>query len=351
MHIIHVVFVLALQILLSQLVSSVTLNLPSQLNNATTSHLQPSDFQQSAAVPQSTKPEATSIPFPIAAGLNLTITYLGNTIPPEEVDEYLYYATENVRRFIIDHADDPIRHGRWAYGEVPDLQITVATNPDCTVTYAQLFAVMEGLRKFMLGSSKQETRNLQFDISLEGKGKIGSGLLWSDSSLEVVGDANNGSFPNATSPQLNSSTSPLLNASLVTSDRIPVPIPNTPFTLLFDYFGPPIPPAEFDKSFTASNLRIIDYLGHSTNYPISYDRFEYDDSAAHIAVIGTRGTSITWLQLFRILQGLRGVVIGAPPRYQNLHYEIYSAVDGLIGFGLLWMNDPLPGTQASAATS
>jgi len=319
---------------------------------ALTLALQPLNAQQSAALSQVHNPQSTSIPIPIplGAGLTLKINYLGDPIPPDEVNEYLYYSIENVRRFLeTSHSKDPVRHNRWSIGNLPGVEIIVAAHTDSAVTYAQLFAVLDGLREFMLGGEKQKSRNIQFDIEVEGKGKVGLGLVWHESPSTVVGSGN-GSSLNATSLRLPTANSSLVNSSLplvVASDRIWVPIPGTSIMLVFDFFGDPIPPAEYEKAFAASNLEIIDWICQHGNEPIPHDRFEYDNSDAHVVVVANRGVPLTWVELFQILQGLHGFVTGNPPHYQILHYEIYKGLD-IIGFGLLWYDTPK--AQVSAAT-
>lgn len=336
----HAALALALQLSLTLTAANAgTLNAQTQVNSTTPTKLQPVTAQQSAALAQLHSPQSTNIPIPLGAGLALTINYLGDPIPPDKVDEYLYYGTENVRRFLqASHANDPLRHDRWSYGDVRDVQIIVAANPGGTVTYAQLFAVLGGLREFMLRKGKEEARNLQFDLSVEGKGKVGFGLFWHDQSPTAVG----GALRNATSLQLPTANSSLVDASLplvAASERQWVPVPGTSLMLVFNFFGDPIPPAEYDIAFRASVLEIIEWIGHHGTWPIPHNRFEYDASDAHIVVIANRGIPVTWLELFQILQTLNGFVTGDPPHYQILHYEIYRGLD-IVGFGLLWDNTP-----------
>jgi len=349
MHTIHVALTLALQLLptLVPTANAAALSPPTATNSTAPSQLQPPSTNQSFANYQPHKPESTHIPLPLGANLTLTITYLGAPIPSETTDEHLYYGTETIRRFLSTHANDPIRHNRWSYGDLSDIQIIVAGNTDSTVTYAQLFAVLGGLRDFMLRPSAQESRNLQFDLSVEGKGKVGFGLVWRNPSTTAAGNV----FPNATSLQPPTANASLVNATLplvAASERQWVPIPGTSIMLVFDFFGDPIPPTEYEKAFAASNLEIIDHIGRRSNWPIPHGRFEYDDSDAHIVVIADRGIDVTWLELFQILQGLHGFVTGHPPRYQILHYEIYQGLD-IVGFGLLWYDTPRG--EGSAATS
>lgn len=198
----------------------------------------------------------------------------------------------------------------------------------------------------MLRRGKEESRNLKFDLSVEGKGKVGYGFFWHTSSPTAAG----GGFRNATSVQTPTANSSLVDSSLplvAASERQWVPIPGTTMMLVFDFFGDPIPRAEIEIAFRASILEIVDRIGHHGSSPIPHDRFEYDDSDAHIVVIANRGVPITWLELFQILQGLNGFLTGDPPRCQVLHHEIYKDLD-MIGFGLLWYNGP--SGQKSAAT-
>lgn len=137
-------------------------------------------------------------------------------------------------------------------------------------------------------------------------------------------------------PSLNTTSA---NATL-TQDKQLFPLEGTPFTLLFNYFSDPIPLAAFHEAFTACMLRIINYINRYSHYPIPHNRFEYDDSDVHIAFIGNGGLQITWLDLFRLFQGLLGFVEEKEGNRRIMHWEILAREKGKVGFGLLWYYPP-----------
>ena len=197
---------------------------------------------------------------------------------------------------------------------------------------------MDGLIKFVVESEKKQSRNLGFEIYMEGKGKVAHGLVWYD--LSSGSGSSNSSALNTTilHPALNlGSNQPFTPVAI--SKRIPVPVPRTSIALSFNFFGEAIPPAEFDAAFGAANVEILDHIIRGRQLQIPHDRYEYDDSDAHIAVIGNGGVGITWLQVFQILQTMHGFVTRSPPHCQMLQYEIYFGPE-LVGFGLLWYDSP-----------
>lgn len=353
MHNFKAAFTLVVTLSLNLQASAAARILPNGKNFTSPTQYQEFNASQSEPFSGLHKPQITNIPIPLEqTGLSLTITYLGETISPDEVDEHLYYGIESVRHFLPYHSQDPIRHGRWSFGDLPDFQVLLSANPDNSVTYTQLFSILERLEGFMLAGEKEMSRNLQFDVHLEGKGKIGFGLVWHEppASNATIGAKNATSFHHSAdssslSTILGNSSSHLLTAT----ERHRVDIPAAGLTLIFDYLGAPIPLQAFSDAFAAVNLQIIDYITRYMAWPIPNNRYEYDDTDAHIVVIADRGIPITWLQLFQILQGLYGFVTGTPPRCQVLHYQIYSD-EGVVGFGLLWYDDS-PRAEVGRASS
>lgn len=142
-----------------------------------------------------------------------------------------------------------------------------------------------------------------------------------------------------TIPSLSSLNTTSTNATL-TQDKQLFPIADTPFTLLFNYFSDPIPIAAFREAFVACMLRIINYTDRYSHYPIPHNRFEYDDSDVHIAFIGNGALQITWLDLFRLFQGLLGFVEEKEGNRRIMHWEILAREKGKVGIGLLWYYPP-----------
>ncbi len=154
--------------------------------------------------------------------------------------------------------------------------------------------------------------------------------------------------PSATSAataDLQTTSNSTTNTSLTAPNRHEIwfSIPGTPLTLLFDFFGDAIFPAEFNKAFTNAHLDIADAFGQHPFAPIPDNRFEYDGSDVHIAVMGNAGIDITWVLLADVLRGLQEFVTGTRgegPHYRALHYEIYVHTQVIIGFGYLWYYPP-----------
>ena len=318
-----------------------------QLNNASnlaSSFLQLLNETNASPIPPSL---SANIPFSAGNGITLVFSFIGLKIPPEDADDYLYWAYEKLLPYLQTQAYDPISGNRWAFGDLPLFQIIVAAFPGKVVTYSQLSTVIDGLRTFMLESEPQHANDLQFEIKADGKGKVGHGLVWHDYSDAGAVAKRSYTF-NATSlylPLVPLSSHPL-NSSL-TQKKVPFPIPDTNILLTFSFFGDPIPPSEFESAFTAANLEILDYVARYPTWGIPYDRYEYDGPSVHIVIIGNKGIPITFIELFKILQGLHMFVSGSAggeKHYQLLQFDIGGA-EGL-GFGLVWYYPP--GTSSVA---
>ncbi|KAL6721976.1 hypothetical protein ACLMJK_001081 [Lecanora helva] len=283
-----------------------------------------------------------SKPLHLGDGLTLKFGTQGERISPSLVNTTLAAASRSIQSKLSTAANSPIHNGRWAYGRLSDLQVIIVAGTSKVITYAQLSSVLDGLSDFVTGT---ECRNLAFDISEDDDGDIGIGLVWHDDgqppSIAGQGAANNSSEPSVNPMQLppgvtNSSHDSLSSANKQSS----VPVPGTDMHLLFTFFGEPIPPPAFQAAYAASIVRILDAVRGHPNSPITQNRFDEDSTNTHIAVLGNRGPSITWLQLFQILQALYGFVTEEPYNYQILQYDIYLQPGVQFGIGLLWYYPP-----------
>ena len=314
------------------------------LQDRTTNAPSSADPQQSRTSNTSLNGNAllTSAPFPVADNLALKFNILGIWMPVSSLEFKLRSARESIRSDVDTKANAPIAGNLWAYGQFPEVQLGVAAYDDQTVTYSQLAHVLDGLTEIMTGAGGQNSRNTAYDIVWNGRDTIGYGLVWYGLPTTVGGAANGtslGADPLQVSPSL-------LNASVATganSRPTWVPIGRTSMRLYVNYFGDPLPSSAFEEAFCAMNLEIIDHVIPSSNRPIPDNRIIYDKSNTHISFIGDRGRSISWLQLFQILQGLYAFVSGLipySPHYQTLRYDIWLDGSTQFGTGSLWYNPP-----------
>ena len=117
-------------------------------------------------------------------------------------------------------------------------------------------------------------------------------------------------------------------------------IPNTPFKLIFGFFGDLIPVSEVSAAFEGAHLQIVGPLGQHPNSPIPGDRFEYGRSGVRISVIVNRETVMTWRQLSTVLGGLYGFMTGPPEHIQLVTCEISFTGRGNMGFASVWYYPP-----------
>ena len=117
-------------------------------------------------------------------------------------------------------------------------------------------------------------------------------------------------------------------------------IPNTPFKLVFGFFGDLIPVLEVSAAFEGAHLQILGPLGQHPASPIPGDRFVYGRSGVRISVIVNKSTVMTWRQLSTVLGGLYGFMVGPPEHFQLLTCEIAFTGHGNMGFASVWYYPP-----------
>ena len=272
----------------------------------------------------------------------MNFNILGNRIPFSLLEYKLLGACDSIRSDVETRASAPISGNLWIYGQFNEVQLSVAAYQGQAITYTQLAHILDGLTRFMVDSDHPESRNVAYDILLNGRNKIGYGLVWYEP-FTIEGAAANATSLGGNSLQVSPS---LLNASRTTganNEPTWVPIRRTSMSLFINYFGDPLPPSEVEEVFSAMSLEIIDHIIPFPDWPLPVDRVIYDKSNMHISVIGDNGRTIIWLQLFQILQGLYAFVSGLTPyspHYQTLRYDIWLNSSAQFGTGSMWYDPP-----------
>ena len=117
-------------------------------------------------------------------------------------------------------------------------------------------------------------------------------------------------------------------------------IPNTPFKLIFGFFGDLIPVSEVSAAFEGAHLQILGPLGQHPTSPIPGDQFVYGRSGVRISVLVNKTTVMTWRQLSTVLGGLYGFMVGPPEHFQLLTCEVSFTGHGKMGYASVWYYPP-----------
>lgn len=277
---------------------------------------------------------------PLPTSIYLIFDLFGSQIPSSAVNAAFNGAITRIDPFLLSRPNDPITNNDFQYRAVGgSVQIGVIVVPRHRVSWQQLNAVLRQAATFMngdLGASRQHMQELSFEIMTDGT-RIGDGLVSYNPSLSL--QFADSTLANLTNP--NDTGILLLTAtdrSISTADPIPYPIPDTPITLIFDFFGNAIPTSNVHAAFEGVYLAIFDSLSRHPDSPISSDGFEYEKDGVLIKVLASKGVVITWKQLSGILGGLYGFMTGTPEHYQHLkcfivflgHYSVGTAAVGYL---------------------
>lgn len=217
------------------------------------------------------------------------------------------------------------------------MQIGVTGFRHHRVSWQQLNSVLRQASSFMngdQGTSRQHMQELSFEIMSDGT-KMGDGLVSyypshglqsANSMLANLTNANHtGVLLPATDPSLTS----------LTANAIPFRIPDTPFTLFFDFLGDAIPISKVWAAFEGAHSDIVGPLAQHPASPIPGERFEYVKEGVRITVLANRAIVVTWKQLSWVLGGIHNFMTGTPEHYQPLACDVVFTGHGNVGFALV----------------
>ena len=273
---------------------------------------------------QNTTNLTASITYPIP-GTPITLSFtslLPGPIPGDRVSKLFEGAEKSIHTKVGTHADIPITDSAFLYtdhwnppGDSASIDIYRALGK--RITWLQLYRILLGLESFMIGQwLPPHLQNLQFDIEIHGLGKIGAGVV------------------NYTPP------------SEQPASPIRYPIPSTPITLSFTSLLPiPIPANRVSNLLTNAQASVKGNADASPHAPITgadFFSYTYDyglraESASVIIHREPRGT-VTWLQLYEILEALKDFMLGRSlgvTYLQILVFEVEIKGVGVVGRGMV----------------
>ncbi|CAF9939495.1 MAG: hypothetical protein ALECFALPRED_008153 [Alectoria fallacina] len=294
--------------------------------------------------------DAAEINFPVpGANISLAFVWLGTPIPSKMVNEALNGAFLKIAPFMKESASEQVPQKRFFYWTTAGkVRIAIQIYGMSRMNWSQINSVIAGLFRFTngIGTSHQQKHfeNLGFDIKDEDGDNIGYGNLLAVPmhSSDIV-RAVEEKTSNLTPRSINSTALHLYNAN-TSSHSVstpPVsyiwPIPNTEFSLLFNYMGAPLPAGEVNAAINYARQRIRAAIHAIPDQPIGRNGFESHLGTVQVSVTAYEGAEISWRQLGEILTGLSAFCIGPYKRLLVFDVEVENL--GPIAAGKLWYYD------------
>ena len=268
------------------------------------------------------------------SSLQLIFDLHGPQIPSPAVNAAFNGAITRIHPFLQNQPNGRIPNNDFQFRPVGgSVQIGVAGAPRHQVTWEQLDSVLRQAASFMngdLGTGRPHMQELSFEI-IQGETTIGDGLV-SYRPLRGL-ESGRSTLANLTNPNrtglLLSAADPSLYTPTV--NGIFYPIPNTPFTLNFRFFGAAIPVANVSAAFEGADFQIIGSLAQDPDSPIPLVGFDYFRQGVRITVSTYSVITMTWTQLSSVLGGMYGFMMGTPEHYQVLACDVLFIGRGSVG--------------------
>ena len=304
-----------------------------------------------------TIPAVDMTPNPVSSRqIVLAFTAKGRSIPEDEVTDTLIYADLSIDELARHHPTQRIFEDRFEYRRPNGKMIIgIGTYLGEEITWMELRRSLQGLYRYMTGMDTSEThyQSLEFEIEAGGQVKpnIGFGLVWyfdpSESEVQKtvtsrspISLINEGTLrlPNLTLPlpsnvttlqRLPNAALALPGANNVQENQV-FPIPKTPLSLSFYFFGPSIPVESVKATIQGAQSKVRPFLnGQSENYPIENDSFRWvlplsREAGVPVAVtvFTYHNHKITWRQLFDVLFGLYAFTTTFGTDLKETHYQV-----------------------------
>ena len=277
--------------------------------------------------------------------LKLTFDLHGPQIPSPAVNAAFNGAITRIHPFVQTQPNNRIQNNNFQFRTVGgSVQIGVTGAPRHQVSWQQLDSVLRQAASFIngdLGTGRPHMQELSFEI-IHGETTIGDGLV----TYRPLGELQSGqsTLANLTNPNstglLLSATDPSLYTPTV--NGILYPIPGTPFTLSFRFFGVAIPTSNVSAAFEGAHSEILGFLVRDPYSPIPPVGFDYFQEAVSITVTAYGVIIMTWTQLSAVLGGMYGFMMGTPEHYQVLACDVLCTGHGSVGLASISYFPPSP---------
>lgn len=279
------------------------------------------------------------------SSLKLTFDLHGSQIPSPAVNAAFNGATTRIHPFVQTQPNNRIQNNNFQFRTVGgSVQIGVTGAPRHQVSWQQLDSVLRQAASFIngdLGTGRPHMQELSFEI-IHGETTMGDGLV----TYRPLRGLQSGQSTLANLTNLNS-TGLLLSATdpslyTPTVNGILYPIPDTPFTLSFRFFGVAIPTSNVSAAFEGAHSEILGFLVRDPDSPIPPIGFDYFREAVLITVTAYSVIIMTWTQLSAVLGGMYGFMMGTPEHYQVLACDVLCTGHGSVGLASILYYPPSP---------
>lgn len=297
-------------------------------------------------------PLATAVPFAYN-NILFEFTVFEDPIPKDEVGKVLKSADEAIADLVDDSPSQTISNNRFEH-RAPNgnTLVSIQAKTGKEITWAQLYRVLQGLSRFMvgMGAREQHCRVLDFAIAIAGMGRVGFGVvryfprLKDQVQKRSIMPASNALLNKTVLYSLNGSSSS--SASTVNPPPLPWPIPRTSLLLSFHFLGMPIPEQNVKATLQGAIAEVRPWsTSEDMDDAMQNDAFDWtlppngDGTRTGVTVLAYHNCVITWKQLSQILFGLyqftTALDVDGGQHFHVLGFRIINQFNVKIGVGTL----------------
>ncbi len=295
-------------------------------------------------------PLTTSVPFAYR-NILFDFTFFGGAIPKREVETLLTSADEAITDFVDEHPFDSIANNRFEH-RAPggNTLISIQANVGKSITWTQLFQMLQGLYRFMIGIGvrQQHCQVLDFFVAMPGQESVGLGVVRyfprNKDRIQRRGTVS-ASIPGGTVLQLPNGSSSL-PASTVNAMPLLWPIPKTSLVLSIHYVGIPIPEQNVKATLQGAMAEVRPWSTSEDRDEAIHDgAFDWtlppngDGTRTGVTVLAYHNCIVSWKQLSEVLFGLYQFTTAfhanAEQHFQVLGFRIINKFQLMIGVGTL----------------
>lgn len=294
----------------------------------------------------------TSVPFEYR-DIRFSFTFFGDPIPKRDVETVLTSADEAITDLVDQHPFESITNNRFEHRAIGgNTLISIQANVGKRITWTQLFRLLQGLYRFMVGMRvrQQHCQVLDFSVAIAGQGNVGLGVIRyfprDKDQAQKRGTMSASNTPlNETVLRLPKKSS-LLPASTFDEKPLLWPVPRTSLVLSIHFAGVPIPKKNVKATLQGAMAEVRPWSSSDDgDEAIHHNAFDWtlppngDDTRTGVTVMAYHNCLITWNQLFQILFGLYQFTTAfdtnAEQHFQVLGFRIVNKFDLKIGVGTL----------------
>lgn len=234
--------------------------------------------------------------------INLTFTSFGSLIRFKTAMETLELAINEISTIVNQHPSGSITDGYFKQRH-EGLVLLIFQNDGKQVTWTLLNQLLLGIQYYAFQVKK--LKEMQFEIDVEGQGRVGDGSLWSTDLLLQEGiDVAKRDGAETSQPRGMASISRPVLVTLNHSVLL-LPIPDeSRITFSYHLYGPVLPESLIDACFDLArqSIRTHVQMHPLAELPGGFFRYRADGSDVSISIHAYADKEISWLLLDDILR-------------------------------------------------